>query len=293
MGWGEFFALASALGWAVAVIMMRKVGETLPAFELNLFKNSFGMVLLVPTILVVSGLEMPGYSLSELGVVFVSGVLGIAVADTWYLRALNLMGAGRTAIVASLFSPFVIMLSMIFLGERMVPWQWFGIFLVTAGVLMVTWKVKYSTVEAGDIRKGALYGIAGVFMMALGIVMVKDILEQRPLLWTMELRLAGGVAGMLAYMLVQRQWQAVKQNFQKPQPWWGIIGASFVAAYLCLILWLAGYKLIDASVASILNETNVVFILILAWLFLGERITPRKLAGIGLTGAGVLIMVLV
>jgi drug/metabolite transporter (DMT)-like permease len=123
--------------------------------------------------------------------------------------------------------------------------------------------------------------------------MVKEILEQRPLLWTMELRLAGGVAGMLAYMLVKRQWQAVKQNFQKPQPWWGIIGASFMAAYLCLILWLAGYKLIDASVASILNETNVVFILILAWLFLGEKITARKLAGIGLTAAGVLIMVLV
>jgi drug/metabolite transporter (DMT)-like permease len=293
MGWGEFFALASALGWAVAVIMMRKVGETLPAFELNLFKNSLGMVLLVPTILIVSGLERPGYSLQELGVVFASGVLGIAVADTWYLRALNLMGAGRTAIVASLFSPFVILLSMMFLGERMVPWQWFGIFLVTAGVLMVTWKVKYSTVEASDIRKGAFYGIAGVFMMALGIVMVKEILEQRPLLWTMELRLAGGVAGMLAYMLVKRQWQAVKQNFQKPQPWWGIIGASFMAAYLCLILWLAGYKLIDASVASILNETNVVFILILAWLFLGEKITPRKLAGIGLTAAGVLIMVMV
>ena len=293
MGWGEFFALASALGWAVAVIMMRKIGETLPAFELNLFKNSLGLVLLVPTILIVSGLEQPGYSLQELGVVFVSGVLGIAVADTWYLRALNLMGAGRTAIVASFFSPFVILLSMIFLGERMVPWQWFGIFLVTAGVLMVTWKVKYSTVEASDLRKGAFYGIAGVFMMALGIVMVKEILEQRPLLWTMELRLTGGVAGMLVYMLVQRQWQAVRQNFRKPQPWWGIIGASFMAAYLCLILWLAGYKLIDASVASILNETNVVFILILAWLFLGEKITHRKLAGIGLTAAGVLIMVLV
>jgi drug/metabolite transporter (DMT)-like permease len=293
MGWGEFFALSSAFGWAVAVIMMRKIGETLPAFELNLFKNSFGMVLLVPTILIVSGLEHPGYSIHELGVVFASGVLGIAVADTWYLRALNLMGAGRTAIVASLFSPFVIVLSMIFLGERMVPWQWFGILLVTAGVLMVTWKVKYSTVETGDMRKGAFYGIAGVFMMALGIVMVKEILEQRPLLWTMELRLAGGVAGMLVYMFVKRQWQAVKQNFQRPQPWWGIIGASFMAAYLCLILWLAGYKLIDASVASILNETNVVFILILAWLFLGEKITRRKLAGIGLTAAGVLIMVLV
>jgi len=293
MGWGEFFALASALGWALAVIMMRRIGETLPAFELNLFKNSFGMLLLVPTILLVSGLELPGYSPFELGVVFLSGVIGIAVADTWYLRSLNLMGAGRTAIVASLFSPFVIMLSMVMLGERIVTWQWLGILLVISGVLMVTWKVKYSTLDATDIRKGAIYGVAAIFMMALGIVMVKEILEARPLLWTMELRLAGGVVGMVFYMFLKGQWQSVKSNFQKPQPWLPIIGTSFLAAYLCLILWLAGYKLIDASVASILNQTNVVFILVLAWLMLGEKITRRKLAGILLTVGGVLIMVLV
>ena len=293
MGWGEIFALASALGWALAVILMRRIGETLPAFELNLFKNCLGMLLLIPTILLFSGLGLPAYSLFELIVVFVSGVIGIAVADTWYLRALNLMGASRTGIVASLFSPFVILLSTIFLGERMVPWQWFGVFLVISGVLMVTWRVNHSVIEANDIRKGAIFGVAAMFMMALGIVMVKEILEIKPLLWTMELRLAGGVAGMLVFMLVRGQWQSVKKNFLKPQPWLTIISASFLAAYLALILWLAGYKLIDASVASILNETNVVFIILLAWLILGERIGWRKVAGICLTVGGVLVMVLV
>jgi len=59
-----------------------------------------------------------------------------------------------------------------------------------------------------------------------------------------------------------------------------------------LLLWLAGYKLIDASVASVLNETNGAFIILLAWLMLGEKISRRKLAGISLTLGGVLIMVL-
>jgi len=293
MGWGEIFALGSALGWALAVVLMRRIGETLPAFELNLFKNSLGMVLLVPTILLFGGLDLPGYSLFELSVVLVSGVIGIALADTWYLRALNLMGASRTGIVASLFSPFVILLSTIILGERMVAWQWLGVFFVISGVLTVTWRVKGSTIGEGDIRKGAIFGSAAMLMMALGIVMIKEILETRPLLWTMELRLAGGVAGMVVFMLIRGQWRSVKENFQKPQPWRTVIVASFLAAYLALIMWLAGYKLLDASVASILNQTNVVFIIILAWLILGERINPRKLAGIGLTVAGVLIMVLV
>lgn len=293
MGWGEIFALASAAIWALAVILMRRAGDTLPAFELNLFKNCLGLLLLLPTIFLFGGSGLPDYSLLEMAIVFFSGVIGIAIADTWYLRALNLMGASRTGIVASMFSPFVILLSTIFLGERMVLWQWLGFFLVISGVLLVTWRVKHSTIDTSHIRKGAIYGTASMLMMALGIVMVKEILEVKPLLWTIELRLAGGISGMLVFMLVRGQWQNVKNNFQQPHRWGTVITASFLASYLSLILWLAGYKLISASVASILNETNVVFIIVLAWLMLGEHIGWRKIAGIALTVGGVLVMVLV
>lgn len=292
MGWGEFFALSSALCWALAVILLRRSGESLPAFELNLFKNCFGLVLMVPTILLFFGLGVPAYTPSELLIVFASGLIGIALADTWYLQALNLMGASRTGIVASLFAPFVIVLSTVFLGERMGAWQWAGFFLVVSGVLLVTWRVNRSVVESDDLRKGALLGIAAMLMMAIGIVMVKEILETRPLLWTLELRLAGGVAGMLVFMLARGRWHSTMQSFRQPQPWGTIILASFLAAYLSLILWLAGYKLIDASVAAVLNETNGAFIILLAWLMLGEQISRRKLAGISLTLGGVLIMVL-
>ena len=293
MGWGEAFALSSALTWALAVILLRRSGESLPAFELNLFKNCFGTLLLIPTILLVDGLELPFYTATELSLVLLSGLFGIAVADTWYLKALNMMGASRTGIVSSLFSPFVIFLSAIFLDERLVSWQWLGFILVMAGALLVTWRTHRSSVDATDLKKGLIYAVGAVFMMAVGIVMVKEILETRSFLWTMELRFVGGISGMLLYVLARNRWQSVKRNFSQPQPWGTIMLASFFGAYLALILWLAGYKLIDASVASILNETNVVFIVFLAWLMLGEQINRRKLMGMSLTIAGVIIMMLV
>ncbi len=293
MGWGEVFALSSALVWALAVILFRRSGETLPAFELNLFKNMFGLLLLVPTILLVDGLTLPDFTTIELFLLFLSGVLGIAVADTWYLKALNMMGAGRTGIVSSLFSPFVILLSAVFLGERLVPWQWLGFILVMSGVLMVTWRSHRSVVDTADVKKGVIYGIGAVFMMAAGVVMVKEILETRSFLWTVELRMVGGAVGMLIYILVSGQWQNVKQNFNQPQPWGTVMFASFLGAYFALILWLAGYKLIDASVASVLNETNVAFIVFLAWLMLGEQINRRKLAGLALTLGGVIVIMMV
>ncbi len=292
IGWGEFFALASAVCWAFAIILFRRVGDALPPFELNLFKNMLGLLLVLPTLALIEGLQLAAFSLDEIGITLLSGFLGIAVADTWYLRALSLMGASRTGIVASLLSPFVILLSILFLGESLQGWQLAGFALVMSGILLVTWRQNRREVDAAHLGKGVLYVVGDMFMMAVGIVMVKGILETRPFLWTTGLRLLGGVAGMLIYMSLRGRFETVKQRFMQPLPWRLIIPAGFLGAYVSMMMWLAGYKLISASEASVLNETANAWIVLLAWLMLGESIGPRKVAGILLTSAGVVIMLL-
>jgi len=293
IGWGQFFALSSAFCWALAIILFRRCGDALPPFELNLFKNLLGFLLVLPTLLLIEGLQLPDYSQRDLAVALLSGFFGIAVADTWYLRALNLMGASRTGIVASLLSPFVIMLSVLFLGESLRGWQVVGFALVMAGILLVTWRENRRSVDALHLRKGVFYGIGAVFLMAVGIVMVKEILETRSFMWTTQIRLTGGIAGMLIYMLVRGRSGVVMQRFARPLPWKLIIAASVLSTYISMMMWLAGYKLIPASVASVLNESANAWIVFLAWLMLGESIGRRKVSGLVMTSAGVIIMLLV
>ena len=59
-----------------------------------------------------------------------------------------------------------------------------------------------------------------------------------------------------------------------------------------MMVWLGGYTLIPASEASILNETANAWIVFLAWLMLGEAMDRRKVVGISLTTAGVMVMLL-
>lgn len=265
----------------------------MPAFETNLFKNLLGFLLILPTVALVEGWRLAEFSLPELGITLLSGYLGIAVADTWYLRALSLMGASRTGIVASLLSPFVILLSFVFLGESFRGWQVFGFVLVMAGILLVNWRLNRKDVDAEHVGKGMLYGTGAMFLMAVGIVMVKEILETRPFVWTAEIRLAGGLGGMLIYIMLRNRYSEVKQNFSRALPWRLIIAASFLSTYVSMMMWLAGYKLIPASVASVLNESANVWIVFLAWLMLGESVGLRKVTGLALTSAGVIIMLLV
>lgn len=295
MGWGEFFALASPMAWALAVVMFRRSGETLPPFELNLLKNVVSLALMVITLAglaLLTGEPWPAFSGREVAVMVVSGVLGMALADTLYLRTLNLVGAGRTGVIGSLLSPFVILVSAVYLGERLSPAQWGGFALVMAGILVVTLKRYRTEVSPATLRLGLAIGVAAMATMAVGVVMVKPLLEQGPFFWVVTVRLAGGVAAQLLVLCWRRSWTRTLAVYRSPQPWAMTLFACVLGGFAGSVLWLAGYMLIPASEASIYNEAQVIFLVLFAWWFLREPLDGRKALGVALTLAGVLTMLL-
>jgi drug/metabolite transporter (DMT)-like permease len=234
-----------------------------------------------------------------------SGVIGIGFADTLYFRALNELGAGRMGILGNVYSPFVLLLGFVFLGERLGGLQWAGFALVTAGVLLASWPRRGGAAalplpgaEDADAAmvapvpahpwRGLLIGLAAVALMAIAIVLAKRVLEAQPLLWVTGVRMLGALGGMVAIALVRGEMARLR-----PPPglrWWPLVRAAFVGQFLAMLLWLAGYKYTLASVAAVLNETASVFILVLAAWWLREPLTRRGLAGVMLTLTGVCCM---
>ena len=50
---------------------------------------------------------------------FASGVVGIAVADTLVFAGLNILGAGRAAVVDCSYAPILVLFSFLLLGETL------------------------------------------------------------------------------------------------------------------------------------------------------------------------------
>ncbi|GAB4197209.1 MAG: DMT family transporter [Wenzhouxiangellaceae bacterium] len=290
MGLGEIFSLCCAMTWALAVVMFRALGQSLPAYELNLFKNTVGLALLLPTAMLISGPTLPDYTAMEWLIVVLSGYIGIAVADTWYLRALQLLGAARLGVVATMYSPFVILLSAIFLDERLGVWQYPGFILVLAGIMLVTWRHAREQLDRQVLLKGVGIGVSAMMLMAVGVVMVKEVLEVHEFFWTITLRLAGGLAGMVLVTTWRRRWTVTMNAYRTPQHWLGLFAASVLGTYVSMILWLAGYRYTLASIAAVLNETAALFIVLFAWLILKETLNPRKITGLVVAFLGVLIL---
>jgi drug/metabolite transporter (DMT)-like permease len=290
-GLGEFYSLVCALTWATAVIIFKKSGEHLPPFALNLVKNAIVLPMFLVTLLVFEGARLPSIPGAHVGLLLLSGALGIALGDTLYFRALNAIGASRMAAAQALYSPFVILLSLTVLGERLAGWQFAGVGLVLVGIGLVTWTRSQSIADRRILWGGVAWAVVAVFAMAVGVVMAKPMLEQHSFLWAVTIRIVGGLLGMLALAAVRREFSALWRAWRGVTHWPIIVLGGFVGTYVSMMFWLAGYKYTQASIAAVLNELAAVFILPLAAIFLHERIQPRQALGVLVALGGVALVV--
>lgn len=288
-GIGELCAILSALSWAVGIMFYRQLGATLPPLQLNFLKNLLVMGMLVPAILVVHGVHPSSLSPAQVAIAVASGVLGIGIADTLYFRALNELGAGRMGVLGNFYSPFVIVLSFLFLDERLKPLQFVGFALVSLGVWVAAWPPKGAAPRPAHVVRGLGFALLAIVLMAVAIVLVKRVLETQPLLWVTGWRMLGALLGMAAIAGFRGEARYLSPP-TAGMPWLRLTVAAFLGQFLAMVLWLAGYKYTQASVAAILNETASVFILVLAAIWLKEPLTRRAVFGVGLTLSGVSVM---
>lgn len=289
---GEFYALLCAVIWAAAVILLKRSGETVSPFALNLFRVGISSALLVATTLVSGQGLVRDAPLRDVLVLMASGIIAIAVADTLFHRCLNIVGAGITAIVDCLYSPLVVLFAFLLIGEHLNAWQLAGMVTVIAAVLIASGHPAPPGLPRRALLKGALMGMAAMAAVALGVVIAKPVLERQPVLWSTTVRQLGALAVMVPMALASPQRRRYLGVFRPDASWRFSLPATILGSYLALMFWLAGMKYTQAGAAAILNQTSTIYVLILASFFLHEPFTRRKLAASALAVAGILMVTL-
>jgi drug/metabolite transporter (DMT)-like permease len=289
MSWvGDAMALGCALAWAIAVLTFRKARDVDP-IALNLFKNTVAAVALLATMLVV---EVPfdlDRSSADWALLAVSGVLGLAIADSLFLAGLRRVDGSVAALADCAYAPTVLLLSFTFLGEPFrVGWV-AGAPLVVVGLAIVAWQ-KRGERKPID-RRGLLLCIGGVVTTAVGVVLAKPALERSDLLEATTIRLLAGASSLFVVRALAGRAREALVLF-RPQPVWRhALPATFFGTYVAMILWLGGMKYGTASRAALLNQMGAVFVLMLSR-FAGEVVPLRRWAGAAVAIAGVAIVLL-
>ncbi len=134
------WALGSAI-FAALTAILAKVGVEGIDSDLATFIRTIVVSALLGLLLLATGkLHSPG-TIAPRTFLFLS-LSGMATGASWlcYFRALQLGDAARVAPVDKLSVILVTIFAVIFLGERLTPWNWVGVCLIAAGVILVAYK---------------------------------------------------------------------------------------------------------------------------------------------------------
>ncbi|HNT01445.1 MAG TPA: EamA family transporter, partial [Candidatus Saccharicenans sp.] len=204
------------------------------------------------------------------------------LSDTLFLWTLKLIGASLTAIVDSVYTPFVIILSFIFLGERLNWHQLIGVALIALAVVIIARNQSDSPDGPASRRNlllGIIMGTTGMALVAVAVIIIKPVLSNVPVVWATGVRLAGGTLPLLLLPIIPR-FRYMFTPLLKLSNWKNLAPASFLGTYLSLLFWIGGIKYAFASITAALSQLSTIFVFVLAALFLKEKVTRTRILAV-------------
>lgn len=290
MSAGELYALGAAITWAMAVILFKLSGDRMPPLSLNLFKTTLSLVLLVATLFVLGEPLFPDVPIAEYVLLLLSGIIGITLSDTLFFYGLNRLGAGLNSIVECLYSPSIILLSFLFLPNATLTLaDAAGLGLILAALFLIA-SPRSGQAERRDLIIGIVCGGSAMVSLAVGVMIFIPIVDHVSVFWASAVRTFGAVLTLAALPLLRRDARHLFECFRPSAVWRWSIPGSILGTYVALLFWTLGFKYASSSRAAILNQSNTIFVLILATIFLRETITRRKILAIVLGIGGVVVV---
>jgi len=187
------------------------------------------------------------------------------------------------ALVQSL-SPMLIAVSAVpLLGERLRPWQWVGLILGTVGVAMV---VAPRALESEAGWRAIALGLLGVCGLAGGTIYFRRFCQDVPLLIATTVQVAAGAVLTCGLAVAFERMHAVWTFPAVTSVVWNVLVVSIGAMALYY------YMLTHGTAGRVAANFYLVpgTVALLAWLLLGERLTPSAVLGFAIASAGVFLV---
>ncbi len=234
---GVVAALAAALAWTISSGLWRSLPTSLNALQLNGLKNAIATLVFVPVLIALPWNEQ----WHGIGLLLLSGGIGIAIGDSFYLAALRRLGTRRTLTIEAISPLLAGIGSAVLIGEPQSTLAWIGALLVSCSVVMVA---RQSPPKAAPIANNTamsqrvgmicslsavICGLSGAFLSRL--VLIKGVLMP---LDTSAVRLLGGLLLLAPWLL------RVPRKSVGPRPtqtrWHKVIIATLLGTNLGILL---------------------------------------------------------
>jgi drug/metabolite transporter (DMT)-like permease len=216
-------------------------------------------------------------SLLLLGLLFYSVTQGAQFVGLLYLPAVSVS-------LMLNFTPLIVaVLGISLLRERPTILQWMGVLLFLTGIATYFYPASLPAEET----LGLLVMSVGVLANAASSLLGRHVNRSGdidPLTVTTISMGIGSITLLLSGVLVQGMPPL------SPVNWLIILWLAVVNTAFAFTLWNHTLRTLMAVESTLVNSTMLIQIAILAWIFLGESLTPQELMGLALAVIGIVLV---
>ncbi len=286
--------MLAAACWALAALFSAPVSRKMGAFAFTRWRMVFATVMLggAATVMGTWGTLSPAL----IGVLVLSGFIGIFIGDTVLFACMNRLGPRRSGILFATHSMMSAVLAALFLGERMSGLAMVGCAMLVGGVMTAIAFGKRAGSESeweatrGRLAVGVGLGLLAALGQALGTLVVKPVMgpDVDPVAAS-AIRMAAGF-GFHAVLLVVGWKPARLDAVMEKRDWLLLAGSAFMSMALGMTLILAALKYGSAGLVGMLSSISPILLLPLLWWKTRVPPTLGALVGAVLTVAGVVLI---
>ena len=294
---GEVSMLLAAFCWSIAVIIFKSASNKLSPLLITALKNTIALLCFI-VFFIIADIPIWYDKLNNIDYlkIIISGFLGMGLGDILFIYALSQIGANRIAII-NCFEPAVIyFFSIIMLGTILTIQQLIGFLIVIISILIITYEKDIDDIKPSIKRKGMLIHVLAILLSGFGIVLIKPVLSKinniiHLQLWVTAFRLFPGFVIAWIIFLFQKNKKMLLQPLKQSDILWKIIIGSGLGTFIALNFWILGYANINKPpIASIIGQTSAIFIIILSFIILKEKISKLKIISILTAIVGVVLI---
>jgi drug/metabolite transporter (DMT)-like permease len=268
-------ALIHGYNW---VVMKSALDYAHPAVFAAMRISLAGLLLLVLMVVLRKPLKPPNWRSTILVGLF--GTTGFMGLTFW---ALESGAAGKTSVLVYTMPIWLLILSRVFLNERMRGYQWLYVGLVVAGLVVVI-----SPWSVGGTVVGNLLALGSGFSSAIGSVLAKTLLKDKKI-DLLSLNAWQMLFGCVPLILI-----AVFTADSGPE-WTGwfvvmLLYNAVLASALAMLLWFYSLRQLPAGTAGLGRLMAPVIGVLASALQLGERPNDYEIAGMVLILVGLSLL---
>lgn len=284
----ELMALGCAFLWALNALVLRRLSSRASPAAMNGIRcGAAGVAFLVwlPFHQAPTGLaEVP---LVEWGILAVSLLSGIIVGDTLYLVALREIGVARAMPLSGIFPLTTLLFERLLLQTPLQPGLLAGSALVATGVVLMTRgrvPTQEQGVTPGRLGLGVVCALAAALLWGFGVTLLKPALAHLTQVQANAVRMP--LVALVLYVAVVRP-SGERLGALSWQVWCWLAGTGLLGMGLGAYMFLTALDELGPTKLVTLTSASPLFGLVLAVVFLGERIDVRVLAGAACCVGGV------